>query len=144
LGPRAHAMVLERIASSGLPAIAAVNKIDRAYPRERLLPFIADLAKQFEFREIVPVSALKLEQVEVLREAIARHLPVAPALFAPGTLTDRDLPFRIAEIIRERLTLGGSSSWMPRSGWIGRDRSRSCLVRAASGCSASGAQRGCS
>jgi GTP-binding protein Era len=30
---------------------------------------------------------------------------VAPALFAPGTLTDRDLPFRIAELIRERLTL---------------------------------------
>jgi GTP-binding protein Era len=102
---RGDAMVLERIASSGLPAIAAVNKIDRAHPRERLLPFIADLAKHFEFREIVPVSALKLEQVDVLREAIAKYLPVAPALFAPGTLTDRDLPFRIAELIRERLTL---------------------------------------
>jgi GTP-binding protein Era len=102
---RGDAMVLERIASSGLPAIAAVNKIDRAQPRERLLPFIADLAKHFEFREIVPVSALKIEQVDVLREAIARHLPVAPALFPPGTLTDRDLPFRIAELIRERLTL---------------------------------------
>jgi GTP-binding protein Era len=99
------ALVLERIASSGLPAIAAVNKIDRAQPRERLLPFIADLARHFEFREIVPVSALKLEQVDVLREAIAKHLPVAPALFAPGTLTDRDLSFRIAELIRERLTL---------------------------------------
>jgi GTPase len=102
---RGDAMVLERIASSGLPAIAAVNKIDRAQPRARLLPFIADLAKHFEFREIVPVSALKIEQVDVLREAIARHLPVAPALFPPGTLTDRDLPFRIAELIRERLTL---------------------------------------
>ena len=102
---RGDAMVLERIASSGLPAIAAVNKIDRAQPRERLLPFIADMAKLFEFREIVPVSALKMEQVDLLREAIARHLPVAPALFAPGTLTDRDLPFRIAELIRERLTL---------------------------------------
>jgi len=44
---RGDAMVLERIASSGLPAIAAVNKIDRAQPRERLLPFIADLAKHF-------------------------------------------------------------------------------------------------
>jgi GTP-binding protein Era len=30
---------------------------------------------------------------------------VSPALFPPGTLTDRDLPFRIAELIRERLTL---------------------------------------
>jgi len=41
----------------------------------------------------------------VLRDAIAKYLPVSPALFAPGTLTDRDLPFRIAELIRERLTL---------------------------------------
>jgi len=96
---RGDDMVLERIARSGLPAIAAVNKIDRASPRARLLPFIADLAKRFEFREVVPVSALKLDQVEVLRAAIA------PALFPPGTLTDRDLPFRIAELIRERLTL---------------------------------------
>jgi GTP-binding protein Era len=102
---RGDAMVLERIASSGLPAIAAVNKIDRVFPRERLLPFIAELAKRFEFQEIVPVSALKLDQVDVLRAAIAKYLPVAPAHFAPGTLTDRDLPFRIAELIRERLTL---------------------------------------
>ena len=102
---RGDDMVLERIARSGLPAVAAVNKIDRAFPRARLLPYIGDLAKRFEFQELVPVSARKLEQVEVLRAAIARHLPVAPALFAPGTLTDRDLPFRIAELIRERLTL---------------------------------------
>jgi GTP-binding protein Era len=98
-------MVLERIARSGLPAIAAVNKIDRAYPRERLLPYIADLSKRFIFQSVVPISALKFEQIEVLRESIAQRLPVAPALFAAGTLTDRDLPFRIAELIRERLTL---------------------------------------
>jgi GTPase len=102
---RGDAMVLKRVAESGLPAIAAVNKIDRASPRARLLPYIADLAKRFEFQEIVPVSALKMEQVDVLRAAIAQHLPVAEALYAPGTLTDRDMPFRIAELIRERLTL---------------------------------------
>jgi GTP-binding protein Era len=102
---RGDAMVLKRVAESGLPAIAAVNKIDRASPRARLLPYIADLAKRFEFQEIVPVSALKMEQVDVLRAAIAQHLPVAQALYAPGTLTDRDMPFRIAELIRERLTL---------------------------------------
>jgi GTP-binding protein Era len=102
---RGDDMVLERIARSGLPAIAAVNKIDRAYPRERLLPYIADLSKRFSFQVVVPISALKFEQVEVLRDSIAQHLPVAPALFAAGTLTDRDLPFRIAELIRERLTL---------------------------------------
>jgi GTPase len=102
---RPDEMVLERIAKSGLPAIAAVNKIDRATPRARLLPYIEELAKRFAFREIVPVSARKEEQIDVLRTLIAQHLPVAPAMFAPGTLTDRDLPFRIAELVRERLTL---------------------------------------
>jgi GTP-binding protein Era len=102
---RGDDMVLERIARSGLPAIAAVNKIDRAYPRDRLLPYIADLSKRFEFQEVVPVSALKSEQIEVLRGSIAKHLPFSPALFPAGMLTDRDLPFRIAELIRERLTL---------------------------------------
>jgi GTP-binding protein Era len=102
---RPDEMVLERIAKSGLPAIAAVNKIDRATPRARLLPYIEDLAKRFAFRDIVPVSARKEEQIDVLRTVIAQNLPVAPAMFAPGTLTDRDQPFRIAELIRERLML---------------------------------------
>lgn len=102
---RGDDLVLSRIRKAALPAIAAVNKVDRAAPRTRLLPFMADLAKRFEFREIVPVSALKLEQIDALRALIAQHLPTAPALFASGTLTDRDLPFRIAELIRERLTL---------------------------------------
>ena len=102
---RGDEMVLERIAKSGLPAIAAVNKIDEISPRERLLPYIAELAQRLAFREIVPLSALKAEQVDVLRNVIEQHLPVAPPMFAPGTLTDRDLSFRIAELIRERLTL---------------------------------------
>ena len=102
---RADALVLERIAQAQLPAVAAVNKIDRVTARAALLPFIAELAKRYAFQEIVPVSALKSEQIEALRLAIAQHLPVGAPHFAPGTVTDRDLPFRIAELIRERLTL---------------------------------------
>jgi GTP-binding protein Era len=102
---RADALVLERIAQAGLPAVAAVNKIDRIAPRTRLLPYIAELAERFAFQEIVPVSALKAEQLEALRTAIAQQLPEGPPQFAPGTLTDRELPFRIGELIRERLTL---------------------------------------
>jgi len=98
-------LALERVATSGLPAIAAVNKIDQLRPRDRLLPFIAQLSKRHEFAAIVPVSALKGESVEGLRKTIAEHLPVAPAMYAEGELTDRSLEFRIAEMIREKLTL---------------------------------------
>ncbi len=49
--------------SARRPAIAAVNKIDRVRPRERLLPYLAELAARHEFLAIVPVSALKAENI---------------------------------------------------------------------------------
>jgi GTP-binding protein Era len=98
-------LALERIVRSGRPAIAAVNKIDRVRPRERLLPYLAELAARHAFLAIVPVSALKADNIEDLRDTIAVHLPHSPALFPDGELTDRGLSFRIAETIREKLTL---------------------------------------
>ena len=97
--------VLKRIEQSARPAIVAVNKVDRVRPRERLLPWIAELARRFEFKEIVPVSALKGANLDALRKAIVGHLPESPALFTEGERTDRGLEFRIAETIREKLTL---------------------------------------
>jgi GTP-binding protein Era len=98
-------LALERVVTSGLPAIAAVNKIDQIHPRDKLLPYIADLAKRHTFADIVPISALKSNGVEALKKTIARHLPVAPAMYADDQLTEVSLEFRIAEMIREKLTL---------------------------------------
>ena len=98
-------LVLQRIRRSGRGAIAAVNKIDRVRPRERVLPFMAELAARYEFLELVPVSAAKGDNVAPLAEAIARHLPLSPPLFPAAERTDRGLAFRIAETIREKLTL---------------------------------------
>jgi GTP-binding protein Era len=99
------AAVLERIARAQRPALAAVNKIDRVRPRERVLPYLAELAARHEFRAIVPVSALKEDNIRALCAAIVAQLPRSPALFPDGELTDRDVRFRIAEMIREKLTL---------------------------------------
>lgn len=98
-------LALGRIARSGRPVIAAVNKIDLVRPRERLLPYLAELAARHAFLAIVPVSALKAENIEDLRNTIVAHLPQSPALFPEGERTDRGLSFRISEAIREKLTL---------------------------------------
>jgi GTP-binding protein Era len=98
-------LALTRIARAQRPAVLAVNKIDRVRPRERLLPYLAALAARYEFLAIVPVSALKSDNVADLRETIAAHLPASPALFPAGEVTDRGSSFRIAELIREKLTL---------------------------------------
>ena len=98
-------LALERVVASGLPAIAAVNKIDQIHPRDKLLPYMADLAKRHNFAAIVPISALKANGVEALKKTIAEALPVAPAMYADDQLTESSLEFRIAEMIREKLTL---------------------------------------
>ena len=97
--------VLERIREAGRPAVLVVNKADRAQPRARLLPFIADISARFPFVEVVPLSALKHDNVSALPLALAKHLPESPPLFPPEQVTDRSDRFRAAEIIREKLTL---------------------------------------
>jgi len=98
-------LALQRIRRAARPTLAAVNKIDRVRPRERLLPYIAALAQRLEFAAIVPVSAAKAQNIEALAAAIAGMLPESPALFPPNERTDRGLEFRVAEIVREKLTL---------------------------------------
>ena len=98
-------LALARIVRAGRPALAAVNKVDRVHPRERLLPYLAELGARHAFLAIVPVSALKDDNVAALKATIAAHLPPSAALFPDGELTDRGLDFRIAEMIREKLTL---------------------------------------
>jgi len=98
-------LALERIVRSARPALAAVNKIDRVRPREKLLPYLGELGARHAFLALVPVSALKEDNIADLRNTIGAHLPLSPALFPDGELTDRGREFRIAEMIREKLTL---------------------------------------
>ena len=98
-------LVLKRIVRSGRPVLVVVNKVDKVKPRERLLPYLAELDRRHGFLALVPVSALKGKNLDDLRSAIAEHLPVCAPLFPDGELTDRGAQFRIAEMIREKLTL---------------------------------------
>lgn len=98
-------LALTRAKEAGRPIIAVVNKVDTVTPRERLLPFLQQLATRHDFAEIVPLSARDARDAARLVELIARHLPESPPLFPPDQLTDRSQDFRIAEIIREKLTL---------------------------------------
>jgi GTPase len=98
-------MALTRAAEASRPVIAVVNKVDQVHPRDLLLPFIGKLGSEFDFAAVVPVSALDPKDMQRLVAVIARHLPESPALFPPEQVTDRDQSFRIAELIREKLTL---------------------------------------
>jgi GTPase len=98
-------LALARVRDAGRVTFAVVNKVDRVRPRTRLLPYLGELAARYNFEQVVPISALRATNVERLRELIVAALPVGPALFPLDQLTDRSIEFRIAEIIREQLTL---------------------------------------
>ena len=97
--------VLQRIRDSGRESIAVINKVDRIHPKDKLLPFVAELARKHAFLDVVPVSAEKGVNLDRLVDVITARLPESPELFPPDQRTDRSVEFRIAETIREKLTL---------------------------------------
>jgi GTPase len=98
-------LVIQRIQEAKRPAFAALNKIDRLRDRAQVLPQLERLAGYKLFGEIVPISALRADNLAALQRLILAALPEAPAMFPPDQLTDRSQRFRIGEIIREQLTL---------------------------------------
>jgi GTPase len=98
-------LALQRAAQAQRPIVAVVNKVDLVWPRDKLLPFLATLQGQHEFASILPVSAKDDRDMQRLLAVIEPMLPLSPPMFPADQLTDRTDSFRIAELIREKLTL---------------------------------------
>ncbi|MEO6392165.1 MAG: GTPase Era [Pyrinomonadaceae bacterium] len=95
--------VLELVKNSGQPAILLLNKTDRLPNKEKLLPLIEFYSGEYDWEEIVPISALKGDLVDKLLPAIIGHLPEGPAMFDADELTDQPLRHMVAEIVREKI-----------------------------------------
>ncbi|WP_457622854.1 GTPase Era [Persephonella sp.] len=85
------------------PVILVINKIDRLKDKRMLLPLIEESQSKFDFKEIVPISAIKGENLDKLIEVLKRYIPESPPLFPEDQITDLPLKFFIAEIIREKV-----------------------------------------
>ncbi len=94
--------VLERLPKD-VPVVLVISKIDRLADRNALLPFMAMLAQQHAFSEMVPISAEKGSNLDTLLQVAARYLPQAEPIFAADELTDRSERFLAAELLREKL-----------------------------------------
>ena len=97
--------VLKRLRNVKAPVIAVINKVDRVRPREKLLDTIGIMAARHDFAEIVPVSALRNDNLDALMSLLPSFLPESPPLFPEDMHTDRSPEFHAAELIREKLTL---------------------------------------
>jgi GTP-binding protein Era len=96
--------VLDALAERGRPILALVNKVDKVFPKERLLPFLEELSRRAHFAELIPLSGLKGSGLDQLPEVLARYLPESPPHFPAEQVTDRSDQFLAAEIVREKLT----------------------------------------
>ncbi|HVZ61451.1 MAG TPA: GTPase Era [Terriglobales bacterium] len=96
--------VIELIKRSATPAILLLNKIDLVDKR-KLLSVIQTWSNEHEFREIIPISALKKDNLELVLEAAVKNLPEGKAIFPEDQLTDIPVRFMVAEAIREQVLL---------------------------------------
>jgi GTP-binding protein Era len=84
--------------------ILVINKIDLV-SKERLLPMIDHYHTEKSFEEIIPISALKADGLDVLQSTILKYLPVGEPFYPPDIVSDEPERFFISEIIREQIFL---------------------------------------
>lgn len=99
---RENSIILEHLKNYRKPVILAFNKID-LIPKPELLVWTEIWAERFPFRDIVPISAEKGLQLDLLLDVLERNLPEGPPLFPEDSLTDLPLRFIAAELIREKV-----------------------------------------
>jgi GTP-binding protein Era len=118
LGPGDRYIARELVEIKRTPKVAVVTKTDLV-PRDRLaeqLLAVSQLADElgFEWAQIVPVSALRDQQVGLLADLLVELLPEGPALYPDGELTDEPEQVMVAELIREA-ALEGVRDELPHS-----------------------------
>ena len=93
--------ILEQLKKVKTPVILVINKTDKV-KKEEVLTFIDAYRKEMEFSEIVPVSALKGDNTDVLISCIMKYLPYGEPFYDEDTVTDQPERQIVAELIREK------------------------------------------
>jgi GTP-binding protein Era len=96
-------MALKAATQQSGPLLLLINKIDRLRDRTALLPLLDESSRLHDFKEIIPLSATKGDNVDALIETLVQYLPLSPQLFPAEQLTDRGDRFIVSETIREKL-----------------------------------------
>jgi GTP-binding protein Era len=95
--------VLDLIRQSEKPALLLLNKTDKLPDKSRLLPLMQWYAQEYDWRALLPISAIKGDMIEVLLAEMIKNLPEGEAIFGEDELTDQPLRLMVAEIVREKI-----------------------------------------
>ena len=94
--------IFKRLPNLEIPVLLAINKID-TLKEEELAQLIKKWQARYNFKEIIPISALKKTNTEYLLEQIQSLLPIGPVYYPKDQLTDRPERFFVSEIVREQI-----------------------------------------
>jgi len=94
--------VIDTLKKVSTPIFLLINKVD-IVKKEKILLLIDKYKDLLEFKEIIPISALKGINVDVLEENIYNYLPEAEKLYGDDDISDQSIRFLLSEIIREKL-----------------------------------------
>jgi GTP-binding protein Era len=96
-------LVLDRLVHVRCPILIAVNKADRIDDKAELLPHLDWLSQQLPNSEIVPISALHGQNLDILERLVAERLPENEHFYPEEQITDRSSRFLAAELVREKI-----------------------------------------
>jgi len=106
-------MIIDLIRDVGKPAIAVINKIDRA-SKKNILPIIDELKNRYGFLDFIPISAIEDDNIELLKGKILENLQAGEVYYPDGQVTDKNEIFQTSEIIREKV-LSNTRQEVPHS-----------------------------
>ena len=95
--------ILERLKEKGIPIYLLLNKIDLVKNKENLLKEIDDLKNEFDFKEIIPISAKKEDNIKVLIDCLKKDLPEMDKIYSEEELTNVTTRFIMAKFVREKV-----------------------------------------
>lgn len=93
--------IAEQLKTCKLPVVLVINKVDTV-KKEEVPSFIQAYRNLYDFAEIVPVSALRSQNLDTLLECIFKYLPYGPQFYDEDTVTNQPQRQIVAEMIREK------------------------------------------
>lgn len=99
---KGDAFILERLKDTEIPVVLVLNKIDRI-SKNQLIETIQKMKDVFPFQEIVPISALRENNLKELLKVIKNYLPNEGIIFEDDTVTNISTKFYVEEIVREKV-----------------------------------------
>lgn len=94
--------ILEKLKEVDSNVFLVLNKVDKI-KKENLFPMIEEYNKLFDFKEIIPISALKKDNIDDLIKTIKKYLDEGNRYYSEDYYTDKSINFMVSEIVREKV-----------------------------------------